>query len=116
MESIDKLFLKSETQKNISLSDGAWNRLEDLLDSDHSKSKRNKLVIFGIAASFLLLLGFWGATVLPTNEVYKLEQLVIDKNDFTYSSAEVAHLNSEYDLLNQKMTFNLEGRVEAKIQ
>jgi len=116
MEPLDKLFLKSETQKNISLSDGAWNRLEDLLDSDNSKSKWNKLVIMGIAASFLLLVGFWGSTVFPTAEDYKLEQLVIDKKDFIYSSADIAHLNSEYDLLNQRIAYDLEGKVKAKDQ
>ena len=58
-DKLEQLFKSSETEKNIPLSAGAWNRLNDLLDEKPQKSVFAKSWILGIAASFLVLFVYY---------------------------------------------------------
>jgi len=115
-ENIEQIFRSSETEKRISLSTGAWNRLDDLLEKDKQKTTNFRFRILGIAASVAVL--FVAFVALNNNNEYILEQLVIDKGELLYSSSEVAQLNSKHQISTlQKLRpfYNANGEVRATV-
>tara|TARA_Y100000385_G_scaffold291550_1_gene370240 strand:- start:3011 stop:3376 length:366 start_codon:yes stop_codon:yes gene_type:complete len=117
-ENIEQIFRSSETEKRISLSTGAWNRLDDLLEKDKQKTTIFRFRILGIAASVAVLFVAFVAPNNNNNNEYILEQLVIDKGELLYSSSEVAQLNSKHQISTlQKLRpfYNANGEVRATV-
>ena len=118
-DNIENIFHSAQTEKNVKLSAGAWNRMDELLENDKSKSKRVfRLRFMGIAASFLVLFGMYFTWQSVTHEDYQLEMLVIDKSELLYSTSEIAQLNQQHQMTNlQKLRpfYNENGQVIATV-
>jgi hypothetical protein len=99
MSDIDHLFKNSETQKNIALSEGAWNRLNDMLDQDRSNYKARRFRFMSIAASLVILIAiglFWSDQLGP--KAYKLVDLTVDQTEGIYNAEDIAFLSYSYNL------------------
>ena len=112
MEPIDIIFQKSETQKKVAISVSAWNRLDEQLESDQKRLKWKRLWLMSVAASMIILAGFFFANYSNFERDYHIEQLIIAQEDIVYSSADIAFLNQEYR--NKKLrTYNKEAQVKV---
>jgi len=116
---IEDIFQSSQTQKSVELSPGAWNRLDDLMDSKQKQtSKSYRLMIMGIAASMLLLCAAYFTFNTSGEDDYMIEFLTIDESEWFYSTSEVAQLNEEHQiqtLQKLKPFYNQQGELKVKV-
>ena len=116
-DDLEYLFKSAETEKRVPLSTGAWNRLDDLLESDQRNSRSSRFRFISIAASLAILVSAVAICYnYNQNSEYQMEQLVIDKNEILYSSSEVAQLNIQHQsqtLQKLKPFYNDKGEVRV---
>lgn len=100
---MDNLFQKSETQKNIVVSDGAWDRVSDLLEHDKRKVKWIRWRIVSVAASLAVLTSITVLVLFQriTTSVYHLEDLDVTEVDHLYSTEDIAMLNQSFKKMKQ---------------
>jgi hypothetical protein len=96
---MDNLFQKSETQKNMAVSDGAWDRVNDLLRADWKKVRWLRWRIVGIAASFTVLFSALFLFQTSAASDYHLENLEVAEIDLLYSTEDIAMLNETHELI-----------------
>ncbi len=98
---MDNLFQKSETQKNIAVSDGAWDRVSDLLRADRKKVTLLKWRIVGIAASMAVVISTLFLFQARVASDYQLENLDVTEVDHLYSTEDIAMLNQSFKKMKQ---------------
>ncbi|WP_196894285.1 hypothetical protein [Aureivirga marina] len=88
---IDEIFKNSLETKEGKVSDGAWNRLEFMLDDFEIKKKkrRNRLLFFAASIAILLFVGVFHFSSSPTKKQLKIvekKETLIDSNSIQISS------------------------------
>ena len=96
---MDSLFRRSETQKKMEVSQSAWLKLNELLETDRKKEKLFRIRLVGMAATAVLLFSAFLIFQTHLKSDYHLENLDIVKFDHLYSSEDMVILNQSFNNL-----------------
>ena len=105
---MDSLFRRSETQKTLEVSQGAWQKLDEILESDKKKERLNRFRLLSIAATIVLLVSAFVLFRTNAESDYHLENLNVTKFNHLYLSEDIVMLNQSFDRLREINTVHLD--------